>query len=121
MKSKLSQALIIELIGDKDKAKMLRRLDRKAHEIYLVMRNKQDDTVHGHKAVLAFYGVAQKMIDDNFQFDQRVTDLIELFLKLEGQQDVDYLGNPLSDDDWLALKNSADKAAEKIYQIIKQI
>lgn len=117
----LSQALIIELIGNKDKAKMLRRLDRKAHEIYLVMRNAKDDTVSGHKAVLTFYSVAQKMIDNDFKFDSRVVDLIDLFLKLEGQQDVDYLGNPISDEDWLALKASADKAAEKIYKIIKNI
>jgi len=116
----LSQALVIELIGDKDKAKMLRRLDRKAHEIYLVMRNAKDDTVHGHKAVLAFYSVAQKMIDDDFKFDSRVVDLIDLFMKLEGQQDVDHLGNPISDDDWATLKKSADKAALRIYQIIKE-
>lgn len=117
----LSQALIIELIGDKDKAKLLRRLDRKAHEIYLTMRNKQDDTVHGHKAVLAFYSVAQMMIDNDYKFDQRVIDLIDLFMKLEGQQDVDHLGNPISDEDWATLKKSAEKAAVKIYQLIQQI
>ena len=117
----LAQELVIKLIDGKDKAKLLRRLDRIAHQIYLIMRNQQDDTVHGHKAVLAFYSVAQKMIDGDFEFDKEVVDLIHIFLKLEAEQDVDWEGNKITDEDWQAMKKSADKAADKIYKLILEI
>lgn len=118
---KKAQDLVMDLIKEKDQEKILRRLGRIAHDIYLILRDKSNDTVHGHKAILAFYDVAQKMLNIGFAFDKRTIRLIDEFLILEAKQDTDYLGNHISDADWIALKKSADKAANKIFDLIKEI
>ena len=41
---------------------------------------------------------------------QKIASLLEPFQEIEARMD-------MSDEDWLALKNSADKQAKKIYEI----
>ena len=53
------------------------------------------------------------VIDSNIidlEMQQKIASLLEPFQEIEARMD-------MSDEDWLALKNSADKQAKKIYEI----
>lgn len=106
----------------KDKSpQLLRRLDRCSHSILLLARDNRNDQVNTHKLLLALHGVAQKMIDLDFNLDKKVVDLVESFLQIESRQTKTFDNREITDTDWSNLKKSADKMVDKIFNKIVEI
>lgn len=111
----LAQDIVVKLLEGRDKAKLIRRLDRLAQEIINLIADKRTDLVNGHKLILALHALAQKIIDSGFVFRSEIIDLFGHFLEIEANQDTTIDGKPITNQDWLKLKESADKVTEKIF------
>ena len=100
---------------EKDKAKLLRRLRKVSCEIIDVIVDKRNDMVCGHKFILTVHKLAQKVLDTGFILQPEVIDLFEPFLEIEANQNKNIKGEEINEEDWLAMKRSADKLTEKIF------
>lgn len=93
--------------------RITKRLNKLTCEAIKEIMNKQTFEVNTHKAILIINTIAQMVIDSNIidlEMQQKIASLLEPFQEIEARMD-------MSDEDWLALKNSADKQAKKIYEI----
>ncbi len=114
---KLCTNCYVDILADYGKKERLyqltKRLDKLACEAIKLIMNKQTSEVNTHKAILVINTIAQMVIDSNIidlEMQQKIASLLEPFQEIEARMD-------MNDEDWLALKNSADKQAKKIYEI----
>lgn len=114
---KLCESFYLEILNKynkKDKlAKLNNRLDILTNKAIYELVNKQTSEVNTQKAIIVINEIAQMVIDNNiidFEMQQKIASLLEPFQEIEARMD-------MSDEDWLALKISADKQAKKIYEI----
>ena len=105
---------ILDKYQKKDKlAKLNNRLDILTNKAIYELANKQTSEVNTHKAIIVINEIAQMAIDANlfdYEMQAKIASLLEPFQEIETRMDI-------SDDDWLMLKNSAEKQAKKIYEI----
>ena len=105
---------ILDKYQKKDKlAKLNNRLDILTNKAIYELANKQTSEVNTHKAIIVINEIAQIAIDANlfdYEMQAKIASLLEPFQEIETRMDI-------SDDDWLMLKNSAEKQAKKIYEI----
>ncbi len=66
-----------------------------------------------HKFILAWHGLLQSIIDDGYNMPEYITDIFDIFLEIEHKQS-------MINDDWEALKKSADKKARKFLVKLKK-
>ena len=114
---KLCESCYLEILDKyqkKDKlAKLNNRLDILTNKAIYELANKQTSEVNTHKAIIVINEIAQMAIDANlfnYEMQAKIASLLEPFQEIETRMDI-------SDDDWLMLKNSAEKQAKKIYEI----
>lgn len=105
---------ILDKYQKKDKlAKLNNRLDILTNKAIYELANKQTSEVNTHKAIIVINEIAQMAIDTNlfdFEMQAKIASLLEPFQEIETRMQI-------SDEDWLMLKNSAEKQAKKIYEI----
>ena len=105
---------ILDKYQKKDKlAKLNNRLDILTNKAICELTNKQTKEVNTHKAIIIINEIAQMAIDANlfdYEMQAKIASLLEPFQEIETRMNI-------SDDDWLMLKNSAEKQAKKIYEI----
>lgn len=105
---------ILDKYQKKDKlAKLNNRLDLLTNKAIYELANKQTSEVNTHKAIIVINEIAQMAIDANlfdYEMQAKIASLLEPFQEIETRMNI-------SDDDWLMLKNSAEKQAKKIYEI----
>lgn len=105
---------ILDKYQKKDKlAKLNNRLDILTNKAIYELANKQTKEVNTHKAIIVINEIAQMAIDANlfdYEMQAKIASLLEPFQEIETRMNI-------SDDDWLMLKNSAEKQAKKIYEI----
>ena len=98
----------------KEIRKMNARLDGLNTKIMNELVNKQNRELNTHKAIICLNAVIQMAIDNN-NFDkdyaEKLVSFLEPFQEIESRM-------PMTDEEWLALKESADKKAKKIYELI---
>jgi ATP-dependent RNA circularization protein (DNA/RNA ligase family) len=97
-----------EACQHKDKSKMIRRCDRLSVAVMKPVLENQEK-INGHKFILMLHALAQRIIDSGYIFPKFVTDAFEPFFEIEANQKIE-------NDDWVALKNSAQKAARKLHE-----
>lgn len=106
---------ILDKYQKKDKlAKLNNRLDILTNKAIYELANKQTKEVNTHKAIIVINVIAQMAIDANlfdYEMQAKIASLLEPFQEIETRMNI-------SDDDWLMLKNSAEKQAKKIYEIL---
>lgn len=114
---KLCETCYLEILDKyqkKDKlAKLNNRLDILTNKAIYELANKQTSEVNTHKAIIVINEIAQMAIDANlfdYEMQAKIASLLEPFQEIETRMNI-------SDDDWLMLKNSAEKQAKKIYEI----
>ena len=114
---KICESCYLEILDKYNKRERLKRinsrLDILTKDAIYELANKQTSEVNTHKAILVINTIAQMVIDSNIidlEMQQKIASLLEPFQEIEARMD-------MSDEDWLALKNSADKQAKKIYEI----
>lgn len=114
---KLCETCYLEILDryqKKDKlAKLNNRLDILTNKAIYELANKQTREINTHKAIIVINEIAQMAIDaDLFDYEMQVkiASLLEPFQEIETRMQI-------SDEDWLMLKNSAEKQAKKIYEI----
>jgi len=114
---KLCESCYLEILDryqKKDKlAKLNNRLDILTNKAIYELANKQTREVNTHKAIIVINIVAQMAIDASlfdYEMQAKIASLLEPFQEIETRMQI-------SDDDWLMLKNSAEKQAKKIYEI----
>ena len=114
---KLCESCYLEILDKyqkKDKlAKLNNRLDILTNKAIYELANKQTSEVNTHKAIIVINEIAQMAIDANlfdYEMQAKIASLLEPFQEIETRMNI-------SDDDWLMLKNSAEKQAKKIYEI----
>ena len=98
---------------NKDINKINNRLDKLINLAILEIYDKQNFQINTHKTIIAINAVAQMALDnDELKIDNKesILELFKPFQEIEARMD-------MSDEDWLALKMSADKQAKKIYNI----
>ena len=115
---KLCECCYLEILDKyqkKDKlAKLNNRLDILTNKAIYELANKQTKEVNTHKAIIVINEIAQMAIDANlfdYEMQAKIASLLEPFQEIETRMNI-------SDDDWLMLKNSAEKQAKKIYEIL---
>lgn len=81
--------------------------------------DKQSDKIDGHKFILVLHALAELIINDGYNLPVEVIEQFEPFLEVESNQDVKG-DKKISDDDWLRIKQSAEKIANKIYIKLKE-
>jgi hypothetical protein len=94
--------------------KLNKRIEIINRNIILELMDKQTNKVSAHKAILAINSLVQMAFDNNkFSLDyaEKLAILLEPFQEIEARMKLD-------DKDWFALKESADKKAKKIYEMI---
>ena len=105
---------ILDKYQKKDKlAKLNNRLDILTNKAIYELANKQTREINTHKAIIVINEIAQMAIDTNlfdFEMQAKIASLLEPFQEIETRMQI-------SDEDWLMLKNSAEKQAKKIYEI----
>jgi len=105
---------ILDKYNKKDKlAKLNNRLDLLTNKAIYELANKQTSEVNTHKAIIAINIVAQMAIDANlfdYEMQAKIASLLEPFQEIEARMNI-------SDEEWFALKNSAEKQAKKIYEV----
>jgi hypothetical protein len=113
----LCKTSYVDILADYGKQERLyritKRLDKLACEAIKLIMNKQNSEVNTHKAILAMNDVIQMAIDNNLftkEIVLKIVSLMEPFQEIEANMQ-------MSDEDWLALRASAKKQAEKIYEI----
>jgi septum formation topological specificity factor MinE len=113
----MCKSYYLELIQKYNKVDKIRnitfRLDKLMKEGLLLFVNKQDNIANTHKAIIAITLVAQKAldaskIDPNLQ--ESLLSLFEPFIELEATMNIDV-------EDYNNIKKSAEKTAEKLYQL----
>ena len=106
---------ILDKYQKKDKlAKLNNRLDILTNKAIYELANKQTSEVNTHKAIIVINEIAQMAIDANlfdYEMQAKIASLLEPFQEIETRMQI-------SDEDWLMLKNSAEKQAKKIYEIL---
>ena len=114
---KLCESCYLEILDryqKKDKlAKLNNRLDILTNKANYELANKQTSEVSTHKAIIVINIVAQMAIDNNIigpEFVEKLASLLEPFQEIEARMNI-------SDEEWFALKNSAEKQAKKIYEV----
>ena len=114
---KLCESCYLEILDKyqkKDKlAKLNNRLDILTNKAIYELANKQTREINTHKAIIVINEIAQMAIDTNlfdFEMQAKIASLLEPFQEIETRMQI-------SDEDWLMLKNSAEKQAKKIYEI----
>ena len=114
---KLCETCYLEILDKyqkKDKlAKLNNRLDILTNKAIYELANKQNSQVNTHKAIIVINEIAQMAIDANlfdYEMQAKIASLLEPFQEIETRMNI-------SDEDWLMLKNSAEKQAKKIYEI----
>lgn len=114
---KICESCYLEILDKYNKKERLKRINNRldilTKEAIYELANKQTSEVNTHKAILVINTIAQMVIDSNiidFEMQQKIASLLEPFQEIESRMD-------MSDEDWLALKMSADKQAKKIYEI----
>ena len=114
---KLCETFYLEILkkfGKKDRLKKLnQRLDILTGKAIFELMNKQNKEVNTHKAIIAVNIVAQMAIDNNIvelEFAEKLISLLEPFQEIESKM-------VMSDEEWLALRKSAEKQAKKIYEV----
>lgn len=98
---------------NKDINKINNRLDKLINLAILEIYDKQNFQINTHKTIIAINTVAQMALDnDKLKIDNKesILELFKPFQEIEARM-------IMSDEEWLALKNSADKQAKKIYNI----
>lgn len=118
--TKLAEEVTVSYLYGKDKAKLIRRLDRIAKEVIDYVVNSQTDIVNTHKLILVIHNVAEKIIEGGFALSEKVVELFQPFLEIEGNQDKTVEGEEITEADWLSLKTSADKIADKVFTNINK-
>jgi hypothetical protein len=118
--AKLAEEVLRNILAGKNEAKLIRRLDREAFKIIVILRDNQTSIVNGHKAILAIHALAAKILESGFVLRQETLDLFQVFLEIEANQTKTIDGTPFSDEDWLNLKKSAEKQAEKMFKELGQ-
>ena len=113
---KLCKTFYIDLCNKylKDIQKINNRLDNLVFKIFNEIRDVKKKEINTHKAIIALNTVIQLAISNNDYEESYAYELISLlepFQELESQM-------KMKDEEWLALKESADKKAKKIYEII---
>lgn len=105
---------ILDKYNKKDRVKefnnRLRILTNKAIQ---ELANKQTREINTHKAIIAINTIAQMAFENNlfdFETQQKIASLLEPFQEMEARMD-------MSDDEWLALRKSAEKQAKRIYNL----
>jgi hypothetical protein len=99
---------------NKDIKKLNKRLDNVNSMIMCELVDRQTREFNTHKAILAINSLVQMAFDNNkFSLDyaEKLASLLEPFQEIEARMKLD-------DKDWFALKESADKKAKKIYEMI---
>lgn len=104
---------------DNDKKLEFRCL-KASHFIFLVFRNEKTKEVNTHKMILALHQIGDWLIDNNL-FSEESRELLQEFLTIEGKQDETFDGKVITNEDWIKLKNSADKRVKDVIEIIKNI
>ena len=114
---KLCETCYLEILDKYQKvdklAKLNNRLDILTNKAIYELVNKQTKEVNTHKAIIVINEIAQMAIDANlfdYEMQAKIASLLEPFQEMEATIDI-------SDEDWLMLKNSAEKQAKKIYEI----
>jgi hypothetical protein len=113
---KLCKTFYVDLCNKylKDIQKINNRLDNLVFKIFNEIRDVKKKEINTHKAIIALNMVIQLAISNNDyedDFANQLISLLEPFQELESQMEME-------DDEWLALKESADKRAKNIYEII---
>ncbi len=113
---KLCKTFYVDLCDKylKDIQKINNRLDNLVFKIFNEIRDLQKKEINAHKAIIALNTVIQLAISNGDyadDFANQLISLLEPFQELESQME-------MKDDEWLALKESADKRAKNIYEII---
>ncbi len=103
------------LFAGKDRAKLMRRALREAVVVIKELQDAQSNKISGHKLILVIYELAQKVLDNHFALQPQVIELLGEFLEIEAKQDTTIDGKKINDEDWLAVKKSAEKQAERIF------
>jgi len=99
--------------SEADSVKFIKRCARISQEVLLDVADKQK--VSGHKFVLVLHHLTELMISEDYDVQPFVVELFEPFLEIEMEQ------NKISDEEWLALKKSAEKQARKILLKLKTL
>jgi len=114
---KICESCYLEILDKYNKKERLKRINNRldilTKEAIYELANKQTKEVNTHKAIIVINEIAQMVIDNNiidFEMQQKIASLLEPFQEIESRMN-------MSDEDWLALKMSADKQAKKIYEI----
>ena len=114
---KLCETCYLEILDKyqkKDKlAKLNNRLDILTNKAIYELAIKQTKEINTHKAIIVMNEIAQMAIDANlfdYEMQAKIASLLEPFQEIETRMKI-------SNDDWLMLKNSAEKQAKKIYEI----
>jgi hypothetical protein len=113
---KMCKSFYLELCDKylKDVRKINTRLDVLNAKIMEELVNRQNRELNTHKAIICINSFIQIAIDNcdyNEDFARDLISFLEPFQEIEARMKLD-------DKDWLALKESADKKAKKIYEII---
>jgi hypothetical protein len=113
---KLCKTFYVDLCDKylKDIQKINNRLDNLVFKIFNEIRDVQKKEINAHKAIIALNTVIQLAISNGDyadDFANQLISLLEPFQELESQIE-------MADEEWLALKESADKRAKNIYEII---
>jgi len=116
----VSHGAIEFFLKGKDQMKLARRLDRIARQVLSVARDAQTNKADAQKLVICLHGVVANLIERDFLIKQEIVDMFVPFLELEAEQDKTIDGKPITDADWLKLKQSADKLSQKVFLILNK-
>lgn len=93
--------------------KLLRRVDKSIHKTIQLFVDARDGRYHIRKVILALHGATQIALDSDL-INNEVALVVQDALNLEGRFE-------MKDEDWIKLKQSADKKVEEIVKIIHNV
>lgn len=97
---------------NKDIHKINKRLDKLTNLAIIEIINKQTLQVNTHKAIIIINFVAQMALENNDlkSEQEKIISLFEPFQEIESKM-------KMNDDEWVIMRDSANKQAKKIYNI----
>lgn len=66
-----------------------------------------------HKFILVLHAFMQELLDNDYQLPLQIIEFFEPFLEIENVQKI-------SDEDWLSIKNSAEKRAKQLLKRLQK-
>lgn len=110
--SKILKISFIIYTSFADSPKLVKRVSKLVHKILSLFVDKRDGTYHIRKVILCLYEVTQRLIYEG-RIDDQIALVVQDALELEH-------ASQISDKDWFALKESAEKRVEDVIKLINE-